>query len=264
MTAMTAWDARAFARALALAALALLLAWLVTAATDEGGVPWGTRAGRALPLTPVCAALGAWLALAPGRARGDLLGLAALGRAPWQVGGAAVGGGAALALAASLVVAAVPATDVSGFYPVAGRPTAYVYDAERATFADPARGVRIERDGRFTRILPGEEGDVPAPPDAVPRGGRAAAAVSMALAGIALPVLAALVILARASAVRAVALVFVAGAAGVVVFHAAAAHRVPALAATLPAAALVAVAAGLAWHDARGRAVRRPRARSAS
>ena len=55
----TRWDARVFARSAVVAGLALGLAWLVTAATDEGGVSWGERAGRTLPLAPACAAIGA-------------------------------------------------------------------------------------------------------------------------------------------------------------------------------------------------------------
>jgi hypothetical protein len=240
--AVTAWDLRAFARALSLAGLLLVLAWLVTAATDEGGVAWGVRAGRALPLTPACAAAGAWIALAPGRARGEILALSSLGRAPWQNALGAAIGGAALALSAATAMAAAPSVDVSGFFPVAGHPTEYVYDG--ATFVDPARGVRIEADGSFTK-LDADDAAAVARPDAVPRHGRAAAALATALAGVALPMLASMVLLARSSAARAIGLVFVAVAVMVVLFHAAAALRLPALVAPVPAAILLAVAAAV-------------------
>ena len=93
---MTAWDARTFARGLAIALATLGIAFVVTAASDEGGIAWGERAGRALPIAPVCAAVGAWLALAPGRARGEDVALAALGRSPWERHAAAIVGGAAV------------------------------------------------------------------------------------------------------------------------------------------------------------------------
>src|ERR1700722_9478623 len=94
----TVWDTRPLARASLAAARARGLAWLVTAATDEGGVAWGERAGRTLPLAPLCAAVGAWAALAPVMARGEAAALGALGRSPAQIAAAAVGGGAKGAL----------------------------------------------------------------------------------------------------------------------------------------------------------------------
>ena len=50
--AWTRWDRRQLVRAALTTVLTLGLAWLVTAATDEGGVAWGERAGRTLPLAP--------------------------------------------------------------------------------------------------------------------------------------------------------------------------------------------------------------------
>src|SRR5258706_6393188 len=90
---VTRWDANVLSRAAIVAMLALVLAWLVTAATDEGGVAWGERAGRTLPLTPFCAAIGAWGALAAVRSRGEALALEALGRPPAEVAMAPVAGG---------------------------------------------------------------------------------------------------------------------------------------------------------------------------
>src|ERR1700722_19834927 len=90
----TVWDTRQLARAALAATLALGLSWLVTAATDEGSVAWGERAGRTLPLAPLCAAVGAWVALAPVMARGETVALGALGRSRAQIAAAAVVGGA--------------------------------------------------------------------------------------------------------------------------------------------------------------------------
>src|SRR5260221_5419738 len=98
---VTRWDANVLSRAAMIALLALALAWLVTAATDEGGVPWGERAGRTLPLAPLCAAIGAWGALAAVRARGEALALEALGRSPGGITAAAVGGRAGVGLVAA-------------------------------------------------------------------------------------------------------------------------------------------------------------------
>src|SRR5579871_4525753 len=106
---MTRWDVHALLRAAGMAVAALALGWVLTAATDEGGVSWGERAGRTLPLTPLCAAVGAWGALAPVRARGEALALEALGRTRAQIAGAAVAGSAAVALVAALAMATVHA-----------------------------------------------------------------------------------------------------------------------------------------------------------
>src|SRR6185312_432760 len=114
---VTRWDAIVFFRAAVLAALALGLACLITAATDEGGVAWGERAGRTLPLTPICAAVGAWGALAAVRARGEVRALEALGRSRVQIAAAAVAGAAAVALVAAMCVGGLGGVDVAGFYP---------------------------------------------------------------------------------------------------------------------------------------------------
>ena len=42
----TEWDTRAFARGASIAGVSLVLVGLVTAASDEGGLGWGVRAGR--------------------------------------------------------------------------------------------------------------------------------------------------------------------------------------------------------------------------
>jgi hypothetical protein len=249
---VTRWDAVVFARASALAGLALALAWLITAATDEGGVPWGERAGRTLPLTPVCAAIGAWGALAPVRARGEVRALEALGRSRTQIALAAIAGGAAVALAAALVLGAIRTVDIAGFYPSALHPSAWHW--QNGAFVNTTQGLVVDADGTPSRV-----GSPAAarPVVGVPQAGRAAAAT--ALAGLALPMLLAQLLLARhagpsagqrlgasRSASRARWSVGVASAAAIVgsvmLFQAAAARLVPALSATLPPAALLAFA----------------------
>src|SRR5215469_9631418 len=151
-----------------------MLAWLVTAATDEGGVSWGERAGRTLPLTPLCAAIGAWAALAPVRARGEWLALQSLGRTPLQVSGAAVGGAAAVALLAAAAMATVGAVSVAGFYPTATHADEWRWDGADG-FVDAARGLRVGADGVPVQVAPARSWSQS---PAIPRHGRLSAALA--------------------------------------------------------------------------------------
>jgi hypothetical protein len=191
---VTTWDVAAALRAAALASGALILAWAITAATDEGGVSWGERAGRALPFAPVCAAVGAWLALAPGRARGEDRALAALGRSPWQRSAGAVVGGSAIAVACALAIAGAPAIDARGFFARVAEPTHWRFEA--GTFvsdAAPMVAWRVSSAGEPARVETqgAPAAAAPAPFATVPPHGRLWAGLATALAGIALPMLAA-------------------------------------------------------------------------
>ena len=247
---VTRWDTVVFVRAALVAALALGLAWLITAATDEGGVAWGERAGRTIPLTPICAAVGAWGALGPMRARGEVRALEALGRSISQIAAAAVAGGAALAIGAALAVGSLATVDAAGFYPTALRPSAWHWEAD--TFVDHARGLRVDAEGTPERFAVVAE--LPPRLTIIPRGGRAAAALATAMAGVALPMLLARILLGRRAAdgdrpaqnrglvgaVWPVALVAAGSVvASVMLFQAAAAHLVPAVLAALPPALLL-------------------------
>ncbi len=256
---VTRWDTVVFVRAAAVAGLALALAWLLTAATDEGGVPWGERAGRTLPLTPVCAAVGAWGALAPVRSRGEVRALEALGRSRVQIAAAAIAGGAAVALMAALLVGALGRVDVAGFYPASIHPNAWQWQDEG--FVNRAQGLRVGADGTPERFAAPTE---TMPLVKIPPSGRAAASIATALAGVALPMLLAQLLLARhagpsvgerlgparaAGAARWPAVTASASAVmgSVMLFQAAAAHLVPALLATVPPAALLLFAASRYW-----------------
>ena len=230
----TEWDARIAVRAAAIATAALLVSWFVTAATDEGGITWGIRAGRALPLAPACAAIGTWLALAPGRARGEARTLEALGRSPLQRAAAAVFGGAAIALAASIAIVAIHRVDVEGFYPRLARDVTYRFEAG-AFVSD--EGFRIDRDGAPSRIAPAAPHAPPAP---LPAHAREAAALATALAGLALPLLVAQ-LRRRTFGATMLAIALVA-AATITGFQAAATGKVAVLAASLPPFVLLAVA----------------------
>jgi hypothetical protein len=249
------WDAVVFVRAAALAGVALTLAWLITAVTDEGGVPWGERAGRTLPLAPICAAIGAWGALGPVRARGEVRAMEALGRSLAEISAPAVAGGAALALAAAIAVGSVPAVDAAGFYPTALRQSAWVWEGDG--FVDHGRGLAVDAEGTPHHLA--TPLDVP-PVLTIPRGGRLAAALATALAGLALPMLLAQGLLARRSVDgerRALASApgrktalwpilagtAVALGASVILFQTAAARLTPAVLAALPPALLLGFAA---------------------
>jgi hypothetical protein len=248
---MTKWDARAATRAFVLAAVAFAVAWLVTATTDEGGVAWGVRAGRTLPIAPVCAAVGTAIVLAQARARGEARALEALGRSPWENAAAAAAGGAMAAILAAIVMGASTKVDVDGFFPVAHHGVAYKYDA--GGFVDRASGWRIEADGAIARVAADPAASAMA---SLPRNARASAALSTAFAGLALPLLGAHVLLTRplasrgarrsrfgrGSPARAFAVVVAAAVASILSFHAAAVGRLPALVAATPMALLLVAA----------------------
>jgi hypothetical protein len=225
-------------RAAAIAALALGLAWVVTAASDEGGLAWGERAGRTLPFAPVCAAVGAWLALAPARTRGEDRALAAIGRSPWQRHAAAILGGSAVALVAAAAIAA-PAVDVRGFYP---RPEARAtWHADGDGFASSDGRWRVDARGEPSPLAGGSV-DVLGPRP-LPRAARASASLATAALGIALPMLAAAA--RRRTVARVIGGVLVTAMAMVLAFQAAAASRASPLLAPLPPLLLLAAAASL-------------------
>jgi hypothetical protein len=247
----SSWDARIALRAATVALLTLAVAWLVTWATDEGGVPWGERLGRALPLTPVCAAIGTWAGLAPVRARGEAVALAALGRSPARIAAAAVAGGALAAVAAAVAILVARRVDVSGFYPMATHASDWVWQS--GGFVDRVRGLRVEADGTLADAAPPQD---LAALDAIPPGGRPAAAIATGLSGVALPMLLAHAMIARPAQrtrgkpdralVRSDAGAAVAAAATcatcLVCFQAAAARHLPAVVAVVPPLALLAFA----------------------
>jgi hypothetical protein len=251
--AWTAWDARAAARAAAIALAAFFVAWLVTAATDEGGVAWGVRAGRALPLAPACAAIGTWLSLAPGRARGEDRALAALGRSPLERAFAAVAGGAAIALVAAFAIAAVPRVDVDGFYPRVARSVTYRYEGAAFVSDD---GWRVARDGAPLHAASANDASAPARAiAALPPHARGAASLATALAGIALPLLVAQ--LRRRTLGATLLAVAITTAATIVLFQAAATAKVGVFVASLPPFMLLAAAlasyGSWRWQTAKSR-----------
>jgi hypothetical protein len=245
---VTRWDALVWARAVAVSSMAVGVAWLVAAATDEGGVAWGARVGRTLPLTPLCAAFGVWAALVPVRARGEARALQALGRSPAQVVAAAIAGAATIAVVAAVAIGAARGVDVAGFYPTATHTRTWEWRDN--AFVDRVRGLRVSADGAPERLAEAAS----APPEGpIPPHGRLAAALAMAIAGLALPVLVAHAVIGRRSGPdkrrrrryerTAIAVASgVAVVASVLCFQAAAARLLPALTGVLPPLALLAFA----------------------
>jgi hypothetical protein len=243
---LTRWDARVLARSAVVTGLALALGWLVTAVTDEGGVPWGERAGRTLPLAPACAAIGVWVALAPARARGEGRALAALGRSRLQVAAAAVTGAGGICAVAALLLLASPRVDASGFFPTTLHGPRWHWDGQ--VFVDRGRGVYVTAEGAPEKLALSAEQDTNSP-GVLPAHGRAAAALAMLLAGVGMPLLLAHAMLIRPADRRfgrddgtALLAAGVAVGASVVVFQAAAARLLPALLGVVPPMLLLAFA----------------------
>lgn len=247
----TPWDLRALGRAFGAAALGLLVVWIVTAASDEGQLTVGARAGRSLPLAPLCSAVGAALALGTARVRQESRAFEALGRSPAETSRAAALGAALPSLVVALAIAFVPAVDISAFYPRAVRGDTFVATAEG--FESTSLGVKIAPDGETTPLV-----TTPAAPDeGLPRGARWAAAGATALAGLALALVSARAALRRSllderarRRMRATAFVETVTCAmlTLVLFQASAARLVPALAAIAPSTVLLTLAlARLRW-----------------
>lgn len=242
---MTSWDLRTFARALGATLLGIVVVWLVTAASDEGQLTVGVRAGRTLPLAPLCSAVGAALALGTARVRDETRALEALGRSPGQTARAGALGAALPSILIGLAIGATSVIDVSGFYPRAPRGDTFVY--EDGAFTSPTLGVRVGEDGE-PRAL---EGRGLSADDGLPPHARAAAASATAMAGIALSLVAARAVLRvsllhrrgrRSRRILAAVQVFTCALLTLVAFQAAAARVAPASLAMFPPAVLLGIA----------------------
>jgi hypothetical protein len=242
---VTAWDFRTFARALVATLIGIAVVWLVTAASDEGQLTVGVRAGRTLPLAPLCSAVGAALALGTARVRDETRALEALGRSPGQSARAAALGAALPSMLIGLAIGVSSIVDVSGFYPRAPRGDTFVY--ENGAFTSPTLGVRVSEDGE-PRPTEGASG---APDEGLPAHARAAAATATAVAGVALALVTARAVLRvsllhrrgrRRRRIVAAVQVFVCALCTLVAFQAAAARIAPALLAMVPPTLLLGVA----------------------
>ena len=260
---VTPWDIRAMLRALGGAVLGLVVVWLVTAASDEGQLTVGARAGRTLPLAPLCSAVGAALALGTARVRQEARAFEALGRSPARTGRTAALGAALPSVLVALAIVAIPQIDAAAFYPRPAVGDTFVATGE-GSFISPTLGVRIAPDGETYSI----EGAPPAVDDALPRGGRSAAALATGVAGLALALVAARAALRRSlldrRGLRRMRLAALGEGLGcalltLVAFQAAAARVAPAALAVVPPLVLLGASlARLRWgHEGLERAARR-------
>ena len=231
---MTAWDRRIARSTLGVTGMAFVVAVLLTAATDEGGVSWRERAVRTLPLLPACAALGTFLTLRAARRRGELRVLETLGCSEWRCVAPAVLASALGAAAGVLVAVRFLHADVAPYFP---RVHAETLIAEATRFLDAGRGIAIAQDGTLAHAASDAH---PAPVD-LPRGARGAVALVTSLAGLALPLLVARI--SRRDALAAVVGVIVLGAGCILLFHASAVGWITPYAASVPMVLLLAAVA---------------------
>ncbi len=252
---MTSWDTRTFTRALAATTLAMVVVWLVTAATDEGNLTLATRATRVMPIAPLASAVGAALALGTARLRDEARALEALGRSPRQIALSAALGAALPSVLVAFLLATWTRLDVQAFYPRAPRAESFTWSAASSSFESAELRVRVGEDGEATPLEgPGGEGSGEPDDAALPRGGRVSAALATALAGAALAVLASRAVLTpslegeqktRRRRLLALALGLLCALSTLVAFQAAAARVAPAFVAVVaPALLLVAVLFG--------------------
>ena len=242
---MTAWDFRTFARALGATLIGIVVVWLVTAASDEGQLTVGVRAGRTLPLAPLCSAVGAALALGTARVRDETRALEALGRSPGQSARAAALGAALPSILIGLAIGTTSIVDVSGFYPRAPRSDTFVYGD--GAFTSPTLAVRVAEDGEPVAT----DAAAPTVDESLPRHARAAASTVTALAGVALALVVARAVLRvsllhrrgrRRRRIIAAAQVLLCALLTLVAFQAAAARVAPASLAMVPPLVLLGIA----------------------
>ncbi len=247
---VTAWDRRALLRAFVGAVLGLVVVWLVTAASDEGQLTVGARAGRTLPVAPFCSAVGAALALGSARVRQEARAFEALGRSPAETGSAAAFGAALPSIVLAVLIAVIPSLDVAAFYPRAARGEVFVAKDD-GSFESPTLGVKVNVDGE-TEALPADATRSENNGDAeLPRGARWVAALATGLAGLSFSLLTARAALRRSllDARRRRRMRWVAfgeatlcAVLTLIAFQAAAARLLPAALAIVPPAVLLAVA----------------------
>ncbi|CAN5334846.1 hypothetical protein BH09MYX1_BH09MYX1_17220 [soil metagenome] len=229
-TACTAWDRRSALASAALAALCFVVALLLSAGTDEGGVPWADRVMRTLPVVPLASALATILLLRTMQRRGELLAFAALGFPPSRAALPVVIGAALPAIALVGVTLASTHADVHTFFPKVDVDS-LTWDGER--FVDLSRGIRVLADGTLVHVPKGET----ALAIGVPWAAKWAVGITLAISALAIPIHVAASFPDRR--LRAAILVFAGIAPTIVLFQLAAQGIVPALVCVVPPALLL-------------------------
>jgi hypothetical protein len=219
------WERRIARRAAGLSLAIAALGWVVLAATDAT-TGWSGRLARLAALLPVCGALGAWSTLAQARSRGESRALEAIGASPLAVALGAALGGAAVALAAPLLVS-FPQVDLAALFPRIDPP--HPFRVVGGALLDPLRGVLVERGGALA-AAPREVAGV-----AAPAGGRPMTALALLVAAVGAPAWS----VAPGGRGRRLAAGVTAALGAVVAFHLVAAGHVPGAALLLPGLLLV-------------------------
>lgn len=159
-----AHDLRLGARAAAVAVVALAVALLVIAATDEGAA-WPLRLGMLSAIAPVAGALGALAVVRLAAARGEIRALAAIGVDPMRAAlGAATGG--AIVGALGPVMAALGAGDLGALFPRSGIARTWIADA--GGMREPTLGVLVHADGSIALVPPSRAADTALHASAMP------------------------------------------------------------------------------------------------
>lgn len=232
------WDRRRAIESLGYAVVLLGLAFLVTAATDEGGLAWTERVARVVPLAPLGVAVAVALTLAGPRRRVETRALEALGRSPFVNSAGAASGAALVGVVVALLVLVDGRVPVRGFFPSLRAASVYAFD--EGGFTSLATGIHVALDGSL--MLP------PAPTAAVdttsglPPHARLAACLVTGMASLAFALLIAR--LPRQGRTSSLLVLVATGALTTFAFQAAAAGRLPALATPVPATVLL---LGAAW-----------------
>jgi hypothetical protein len=229
---VTAWDRRTALGAAGLTAVSFLVALLLSAATDEGGVAWRERIVRALPVVPLASALATVITLRTLQRRGELVALFGVGIPPWRAAAPVVLGAAVPALVLVVLALASGKADVHAFFPRVSV-DGLVWDGER--FVDVTRGVQVLHDGALVRV---DKSDAPVVAD-LPRAAVWAVGLSLGGAALALPMHVAGAF--PNQRVRGFAIVLAALAPTIVLFQLAAQALVPAMLAVVPVALLLAL-----------------------
>jgi hypothetical protein len=223
------------------------VALLITAVSDEGGVAWGERLSRTLPVVPLCATVPVAWSVFGARPRSEARALALLGRSPAGSAAAAALGGVSGGLAAGIVVLVLPGVSVHAFLPTVHTTAPFTFTSSAFRYADG--GWSVMRDGSIALAAPAAS--MPGGAASFAEGAARWAAASVVLVGTLAFV--ATVVAARPGRLRRSGLLLlVTSAASVLVLQGAALGRVPLWAAPGPASLLL-IGAGWAivrtgWH----------------
>jgi hypothetical protein len=220
------------------------VALLVTAVTDEGGVAWGERVSRTLPVVPLCATVPVAWSVFGARPRSEARALALLGRSPTASAAAAALGGVSVGLAAGVVLLVLPSLSAHAFLPTAHTTGAFAFASGAFTYVDG--GWSVMRDGSIALppTLSSAAGGSPLLTDGAARWAASSVILVGSLAFVAT------VAAARPGQLRRSGLLLLlTSAVSVLVLQGAALGRVPLWAAPLPASLLFIAAA---WAIVRG------------